>query len=220
MPKNLWPRDVASAARIQEELRKRVKITRPERIPKFVAGLDAAFHGDSVIAVASLYSYPELHHLEDAVCREEIGFPYVPGYLSFREGHAIISAVRRLHPRPDLLLMDGQGIAHPRGIGIASHIGVLLDIPTVGCAKSRLIGEFSEPGRMKGAWKPLLFQGKTVGSVLRTRTGVRPVFVSPGHLTDIRSSREIVLHCTTRFRIPEPIRRADHISKIPPAVFV
>lgn len=178
-----------------------------------VAGVDAAFTDDSVVAVASLFSYPSLHHLEDTHAVIKSRFPYVPGYLSFREGDAIIRAIRKLRTPPDILLVDGQGIAHPRGIGIASHIGVLLDIPSIGCAKSRLVGEYDEPAIDKGAWTQLSYQGKAVGAVLRTRAGVRPLFISPGHLADIRSSIYVVMKCVTSFRIPEPLRRADHLTK-------
>ncbi len=209
----LWPKNISKAKVIQDALRKKVKITSPKKIPAFIAGVDAAFVDDRVIAVATLYKYPYLKHIQDVSTIEKTRFPYVPGFLSFREGHAIIRAIKKLNIKPDLILFDGQGIAHPKGIGIASHIGVILNIPTIGCAKSRLIGEFNEPDMRKGDWTDLYYKGIKVGVVLRTRDNVKPVFVSPGHLIDINSSIEIVMRCVAGFRIPEPLRRADQISK-------
>jgi len=198
---------------MQNELSEKVRIQPLQESLSSVAGVDAAFHGEWVIAVASLLAYPSLIHKTDAVSTEKVRFPYVPGFLSFREGHSIISAILRLRHIPDVIIVDGQGIAHPRRLGIASHIGVLLDIPTIGCAKSRLVGDYSEPGEDKGRWSPLIYKGEQVGAVLRTRDNVRPVFVSPGHLIDLPSSIAILLQCLTRYRIPEPIRMADHLSK-------
>ncbi len=208
-----WPDDVAGAKALQEALRKKVKFQPLKESSEIVAGADAAFSGDIISAAVSLFSYPDMNHIEDVVVRVRVEFPYVPGYLSFREGPAILRAFERLVNKPDLILFDGQGIAHPRGIGIASHIGVILNIPAIGCAKSRLIGEYDEPDRRRGSWKYLYHDGKKVGAVLRTRDDVRPIFVSPGHLIDIKSSIDVVMNCVRGFRLPEPLRRADHISK-------
>jgi len=211
--KDLWPDTLSEARAVQDRLRKKVKVVPLKRLPARIAAVDAAFVHDAVVAVASLYSFPAMEHREDAVCRERVKFPYVPGYLTFREGHAIISAVNRLKTAPDLILVDGQGIAHPRGIGIASHIGVILGIPSIGCAKSRLVGDFDEPAAKKGNWTYLCYKGDRVGAVLRTRSKVKPVFVSPGHLTDIPSSVEMVMKCVSHYRIPDSLRRADMIAK-------
>jgi len=208
-----WPVDIGEARRIQFELASRIRCMPLRRRVRFVAGVDAAFSEDRVFAAACLYAFPELEPVEDAAVPERLNFPYVPGYLTFREGPAILKAVAALGRKPDLILVDGQGIAHPRRLGIAAHIGVLLGVPTIGCAKSRLVGEFREPGRRRGCRSPLRFGGRTVGSVLRTRTGVRPLFVSPGHLIDIPDSVRIVLRTTAGFRIPEPLRRADRLSR-------
>jgi len=208
-----WPKTLAGAKRAQERLSAEVKITPLEKIPEFIAAADAAFSEDRVFAVASLLSYPELALLEEAAVSAEADFPYVSGYLTFREGPSIIRAIRQLKRKPDVLLIDGQGISHPRRMGIAAHVGVLLDIPTIGCAKSRLVGKHEEPGVKKGCWSPLLYKRETVGAVLRTRDSVRPVFVSPGHRIDLKDSLKIVLACTGSFRIPEPLRRADFLSK-------
>ena len=208
-----WPGNIAQAKIIQEHLRAKVKIVRLKKKPRFIAGVDGAFSERRVFAAACLFSYPDLEFIAETTAVARITFPYVPGFLSFREGPAIIHAVERLKTKPDLILVDGQGIAHPRGIGIASHIGVLLDIPTIGCAKSRLIGRFSEPGLKKGRWSPLLHEGKIIGAVLRTRDGIRPLFVSPGHRISFVDSIDIVLACTRHYRISEPLRRADFLSK-------
>jgi len=151
--------------------------------------------------------------LEDTCAVTDMTFPYIPGFLSFREGPAIIEALHMLKIKPHVILFDGQGIAHPKRMGIASHIGVILNIPTIGCAKSRLVGEYKEPGTSKGKISSLKYQGKIVGAVVRTKDDIRPLFVSPGHLIDLKSSIEIVLGCTTKYRISELLRRADFLSK-------
>jgi len=208
-----WPTGIAEAKEIQESLRKNVKIIPLMKTPEYVAGVDAAFLGDKIISVACLYSYPDLTPIEERYAVAEIPFPYIPGYLSFREGPAVIQALSSLNIRPDIILFDGQGIAHPKGLGIAAHIGALLDLTSIGCAKSRLVGEYKEPGYNKGDWSPLTFKSGVVGAVLRTRGNVRPLFVSPGHRIDLEGSIEIVLRCTSKYRIPEPLRRADSLSK-------
>lgn len=211
--KILWPDDILKARGVQDILRKKVKIVFLKKSPELIAAVDAAFTDDKIIAVATLYEYPGLRHVQDAFFIGKTRFPYIPGMLSFREGHAIVNAIRKLKTMPDLILFDGQGIAHPKGIGIASHIGVILGIPTIGCAKSRLVGEFKEPDMTRGSRTYLYYKGIKVGAVLRTRSNVRPVFVSPGHMIDIDSSIEIVMKCVSKYRIPEPLRRADQLSK-------
>ncbi len=207
------PHNTEEARNIQLRLREKVKIVPLKRKPEFIAGVDAAFTEDKVIAAACLYRYPELVHVEDAYVTADVTFPYVPGLLSFREGPAIIKAIRRLHKKPDLVLFDGQGIAHPSGMGIAAHIGVLIDIPSIGCAKSRLVGDYSGPGNRKGQMARLMNHNKIIGMVLRTRDNVKPLFISPGHLVDLKGSIEVVLKCVGKYRIPEPLRRADHLSR-------
>jgi deoxyribonuclease V len=137
--------------------------------------------------------------------------PYVPGLLSFREDPAVLAALRRLRATPDVLLYDGHGLAHPRRFGVACHIGLIVDRPAIGCAKSRLVGMHREPGWRRGSAAPLLDGGEVIGSVLRTRDGVRPVFVSVGHRIDLRTARRIVLACALRHRLPEPTRLADQL---------
>jgi len=207
-----WPEDTAEARELQLALREQVRIVPLKGRIRYVAGVDAAFAGDSVIAAACLYEYPRLVRIAEAHAVRRVTFPYIPGFLSFREGPAIMEAVFELRPEPDLILFDGQGIAHPKGLGIASHIGVLLGLPTVGCAKSRLVGDYTPPGPGKGEYSYLVHHGRCIGAVLRTRDGVSPVFVSPGHLVDLEGAVELVLGCTGRYRIPEPIRCADRLA--------
>ena len=208
-----WPGDLQGARKLQEILQKKVNIIPLKKETKYIAGVDAAFLNNKVIGVACLYKYPEIHFIEEAYAVTEILFPYIPGFLSFREGPSIITALKGLKRKPDIILFDGQGIAHPKRLGIASHVGVLLNIPTIGCAKSRLVGTYKEPGPKKGTCSSLLYKKEIVGVVLRTKDSVKPLFVSPGNRIDIQGSIEIVLACSQRYRIPEPLRRADFISK-------
>ena len=207
------PHNTAEAKHIQFTLSKKVEIVPLKKQPRTVAGVDAAFSGNTIIAAACLFTYPELIPLEDTYAVGNVSFPYVPGLLSFREGPAIIEALNKLRTRPDLIIFDGQGIAHPVGMGIAAHIGVLLDIPSVGCAKSRLIGDYAEPDQEKGRMTDLTYHSNIVGTVLRTRDNVKPLFISPGHLIDIKNAVEVVRKCLGKYRITEPIRRADALTK-------
>jgi deoxyribonuclease V len=207
------PPTIAEARGIQERLRRKVTLLPFRGDPGYVAGVDAAFSEERVFAAACLYRYPDLSIVERTHVVRILRFPYVPGYLSFREGPAIIDAIGKLKQRPDVILVDGQGIAHPRGMGIASFLGVLLAIPSIGCAKTRLIGEYREPGKRKGEWSELEHNGRMVGAVLRTRDGVRPLFLSPGHRIDIQGCIRIVINCSLKYRIPEPLRCADMLSK-------
>jgi len=201
------------AQKIQQRLRKKVKIVPLRKESGYIAGVDAGFLDDMVIGVACLYKYPELIPVEDSYAITKVSFPYIPGFLSFREGLALIKAITKLKIRPDVLLFDGQGIAHPQGLGIASHIGVLLDIPSVGCAKSRLVGDYIPPGTKRGQWSPLYYGGRVVSAVLRTRDNTRPLFVSTGHKIDLKGSIEVILKSTTKYRLPEPLRKADYLSR-------
>ena len=208
-----FPSNISEAKKVQLELKKKLKIRPLITPPLYIAGVDASFAENRIIAVACLYKLPELVFIQHADSIETVSFPYVPGYLSFREGPAIINAVRKLSIKPDLILFDGQGIAHPENMGIASHIGILLSIPSVGCAKSRLIGTYTMPGDSKGSYSRLTYKGEIVGSVLRTRDKVKPVFISAGHLIDLKGAMNIVLQCITRYRLPEPIRKADRLTR-------
>lgn len=192
---------------------RKVKVVPFRGQPRYVAGVDAAFSPTRIFAAACIYRLPDLTCVEQATAVQDLLFPYVPGLLSLREGPACIEALGRLKQRPDVILVDGQGIAHPRGIGIASHIGIVLETPAIGCAKKRLVGEFRDPGPGKGDWEPLQYRDMLVGAVLRTRDKVQPLFVSPGHRVDVNTAVKIVLSCLGRYRSPEPIRCADMQSK-------
>jgi deoxyribonuclease V len=195
---------------VQEDIRKRVQVKKLRTRVRTVAGCDVSVEQEvgRVFAAIVVWTWPGLTRVETSTAVGVASFPYVPGYLSFREGPLLDEAFRALRTKPDLLLIDGQGFAHPRRCGIASHLGVIWDLPSVGCAKTRLIGEAQEPGCRKGNWTPLEDDGEVVGCVLRTRDDVKPVFVSPGHRIDFDGARELVLESVTRYRLPEPIRKA------------
>ncbi len=213
-PLNLrWPRDKEKVKEVQKRLARQIVLAPLAKDPEFVAGADAAFLETKVVGAVCLYTYPALEPVEEAYSIKEITFPYIPGYLSFREGPAIIEAIGRLRRTPDLVIFDGQGIAHPRGLGVASFAGLALGIPTIGCAKSKLVGTYTEPGARKGSRRPLKHGGRTIGAVVRTKTKTRAVFVSPGHMVDIETSVRIVLGCVTRYRLAEPVRCADILTK-------
>ncbi len=179
-----------------------------------VAGADVHFPSKSrALAAVTILTYPDLELIEYKSLESDCRFPYIPGLLSFREIPALIDVFDSLDRIPDLVLCDGQGIAHPRALGLASHLGIELDIPTVGCAKSPLFGAFREPGTERGARSPIKDKsGKTIGTVLRTRNGTKPIYVSIGHLIDLRTAVRYVLSCTPRFRIPEPLRTAHRLA--------
>lgn len=210
-----WPRTYQEAAALQEDLRRRVRIRPLPRPPRLVAGADAiADRADCrIFGALAVYTYPELELVEEAGAAGERPFPYRTGLLSFREVPILAAAFGRLRQRPEVILVDGQGIAHPRSLGLASHLGLVLDIPTIGVAKSRLVGEGAEPEAAAGAGSPLIYRGEQVGLILRTKTGVKPLYLSPGHLITLEESREITLGCLTNYRIPQPLRRADQLSR-------
>jgi deoxyribonuclease V len=206
-----WKVTPAEAREIQNHLRSRVRIEVPEGLTiRTVGGMDASYatSGGKVFAGVVVMRYPELDVLEAVVTHRWTEFPYVPGLLSFREAPALLDAFTQLETKPDLLLVDGQGIAHPRRFGLAAHVGVLLEIPTVGCAKKRLVGEHAIVGERAGDMADIVDSGRVIGCVLRTRGGVKPVFVSPGHLCDVTLAVRMVGSTTRGFRLPEPIRQA------------
>jgi deoxyribonuclease V len=210
-----WNVSTDAAMALQVELRERVRFASLSRSRiRHVAGADIAIArgGDALIAAVAVLDFRSLEVVETRVISRPLRFPYVPGLLSFREAPAVIACLRRVRTPIDVLLCDGQGIAHPRGLGLASHVGLWAGIPTIGCAKSRLVGEHEEPGPKRGDHAPLFYHGERVGTVLRTRDGVKPLFISPGHLVDHAWSVKVVLACATRYRLPEPTRLADIIA--------
>ena len=209
-----WVKTVGEAKVIQEKLRSKTIATDCLGEVKYVAGVDIGFEDNYKIskAAAVVLSYPELELVEKAIARIPTAFPYVPGYLSFREIPAILAVLPQLKQTPDLILCDGQGLAHPRRFGLACHLGVLLDIPTIGVAKSRFIGEHEEVPPEKGKWKPLMNNDETIGVVLRSRTNVKPIYVSIGHKISLPTAIDYVMGCLTKYRLPETTRWADKLA--------
>jgi deoxyribonuclease V len=210
--RNLHPWDVPyqEAIRIQEGLRSKLEFKRLSAEIRYVAGTDVSFskNTNTLWAGVVVLGYPELVRVEEKWVKDKSDFPYIPGLLSFREVPILLKALMRLETDPCLILCDGQGIAHPRGVGLASHLGILVDKPTIGCAKTRLVGDFSKVGQRKGHHTPLRHNGFVVGAVVRTRYGVRPLFISPGNKITLGESIEFVLKCCGRYRLPEPTRQA------------
>ncbi len=196
---------------MQRRLAARVRVTPLRGAPRLVAGLDAAFTSERCIAAAVLWDLRARRVVEQRVAVRPLHFPYVPGLLSFREAPALLAALRKLRGEPEVLLCDGHGLAHPRRFGIACHIGVLTGLPTVGCAKSRLVGEHADPAQRRGARAPLEDRGEVIGAVLRTRPGSRPLFVSVGHRVDLPSALRLVLACAREHRLAEPVHLADRL---------
>jgi len=207
-----WPTSFEEARAVQENLRARVVTTDDLGAVRTVAGVDTGYEGDVVRAAVVVLAFPSLEPIDYAVGRRPAPFPYVPGYLSFREVPAVLAAFEALKTKPDLLLCDGQGIAHPRRLGIASHVGVLLDLPSIGCAKSRLCGRSKAVPDERGAHVPLTDRGEHIGVVLRTRPGTKPLYISPGHRVSIETAVRYVMACTTRYRLPETTRAADKLA--------
>ncbi len=210
-----WTLSTAEAIALQLVLRGQLVLSWDSRRVETVAGVDVSLRGRTARAAIVLMRYPDLTPLASATAEQPVPFPYVPGLLSFREAPAILAAWEELPFEPDLVLFDGQGIAHPRGIGIAAHLGLWLGQPSIGVAKSRLYGRHEEPGRDKGDWTPLLDEDepdRVIGAVVRSRADVKPVFVSPGHLIDVATSVRFTVACTPRYRLPEPCRRAHQAA--------
>lgn len=206
-----WKVSPPEAIKIQEHLRKNLLFTPPGNSWKKVGAADVAYDraDDRIYAAFLVFSYPDLTLLERATAHGWADFPYIPSLLTFREGPILMKTFSQLKTKPDLILVDGQGIAHPRSMGIAAHLGLLLDLPSIGCAKSRLYGlSNAEPAPDQGSTAPLREEGQTVGMIVRTRTGVRPVYVSPGHKMDLENSVKIILSLCRGYRIPEPLRQA------------
>lgn len=210
-----WPMTLEEAIVVQEKLQDQV-ITEDQlqESVKYVAGVDMGFEADGTIsrAAVAVLSFPDLQVIETSLARRPTSFPYIPGFLSFREIPAVLDALEKIKITPDIFLCDGQGIAHPRRLGIASHLGLLIDMPTIGVAKSLLVGKHEELPETKGSQQPLIYKGETVGTVLRTRTGVKPLYISSGHRISLPTAIDYVLRCTTKYRLPETTRIADKLA--------
>jgi deoxyribonuclease V len=210
-----WDLSPKEAVRIQRELSPRLVLAWDGREVASVAGVDVSVKGGRARAAIVVLRFPDLEPIEDATAEADVAFPYVPGLLTFREGPVILGAWERLRSKPDLLLFDGQGIAHPRRMGLAAHVGLWLDRPSVGVAKSRLYGVHEPPGPDRGDASDLYDErdpARIIGTVLRTRSGVKPVFVSPGHRIDAEHATDFTLACCTRYRLPETTRWAHRVA--------
>jgi deoxyribonuclease V len=209
-----WDVSPKEAIEIQKALKSHINLTDDFGQIKTVAGVDVGFEENNTItrAAVAVLDFESLELIESAIARRPTTFPYVPGLLSFREIPAILQAMLELKAVPDLLLCDGQGIAHPRRFGIAAHLGLLTDIPAVGVAKSRLIGTHAEVPTEKGSYVPLMDKGEQIGVVLRSRTNVKPLYISPGQRISMQSSIKFVMKCITRYRLPETTRYAHRLA--------
>jgi deoxyribonuclease V len=210
-----WTYDLEQATHLQDILRQRLDLSWDDRPVKTIAGIDASYAGNLVYATIAVFRYPDLTRLHTVSGEAPQDFPYIPGLLAYRLGPAILDAWENLDEKPDLLLIHGHGIAHPRGIGLASHIGLWLNVPSIGVAKTVLYGCPVEPGLQVGDWTPLRDERdarRTIGAALRTCPDAKPVYVSPGHLIDLHHSIEFVLATTRGCRMAEPIRLAHQVA--------
>jgi deoxyribonuclease V len=211
-----WDLSPRAAIALQAELRDRV--VRAGRLAgvRHVAGVDVGFERNGAVtrAAVAVLAFPGLELVDKAVVRRPTRFPYVPGLLSFREAPAVLAAFARLRVAPDLIFYDGHGIAHPRRFGIASHVGLLLDTPSIGVAKTRLVGEHRAPTDRRGGRAPLVDAGETIGAVLRTRAGVKPVYVSIGHRISLAAAVRWTMACVTRYRLPQTTRWAHRLASV------
>ena len=212
-----WDISPTEAVALQRDLAGQLRINRglPESAVQSIAGVDLSppdAQTGLVRGAVVVVAWPSLDVIEVSTAEGVADFPYVPGLLSFREAPILLEALSGLRGTPDLVLVDGQGTAHPRRFGIACHLGLAVDVPIVGCAKSRLVGEHEQPGEEKGEWTRLTHHGDVIGAVVRTRTGVRPIYVSPGNNIDLESSARWALACSPRYRIPVPTRLAHRAA--------
>lgn len=210
-----WTLEINEAKALQRKLASQLVLEDQLGEIRYVAGVDMAINEVSGKARAAvvLLSYPEMEILEKHVYEEPLRMAYIPGLLSFRELPSVLGALQQLRQKPDLVMADGQGIAHPRRLGIAAHLGLWIDTPTIGCAKSLLVGKYEPVGEEVGNWSPLVDREEVIGAVLRTRVRVKPMFISPGHKISLASSLKYALSCGRGYRLPEPTRQADKLSK-------
>lgn len=208
-----WDVTPDEAIAIQQRLRALLHDAPPIALDSVhtIAGIDASYTNVGRAAIVVL-TYPDLQPVEQVTAVRESVFPYVPGLLSFREGPVVADAMRKLTTQPDLLMFDGQGYAHPRRMGLASHMGLYLDRPSVGCAKSRLVGRYTDPGPNAGDRSPLIDRGETIGVVLRSKPRTNPLFISQGYKMTLENALEVVLQCLRGYRLPEPTRLADKLA--------
>jgi deoxyribonuclease V len=209
-----WDITPSGAVALQKHLSHYIVRKSTLKAVETVAGVDTGYRKGVARAAVVKLKYPSLEPMFHTVAESQLAFPYIPGLLSFREGPVVLEALRKLDSSPDLLIFDGHGIAHPRRFGLACHIGLLVDIPSIGCAKTKLLGKYDEPGPERGSFSDLIDQGEIIGAVLRTRSNVKPVFVSIGHKVNLKDSIKYVLNCCRGYRLPETTRHADRLSTI------
>ncbi|MCC6616981.1 MAG: deoxyribonuclease V [Anaerolineae bacterium] len=209
-----WNLSPAAAVALQKQLARQLIDDRPLDLDaiRLVAGVDVSVKNNVSQAAVVVLSYPDMKIVETVTAQQPTPFPYIPGLLSFREGPVLVEAFERLQQVPDVFIFDGMGRAHPRRIGIAAHMGLWLERPTIGCGKTHLVGAFTPPPEAKGAYSPLTAGDEVLGVVLRTRDNVKPVYISVGHLADLATSVELVLRCTSKYRLPDPIRAAHNAA--------
>lgn len=214
-PLHSWNVSVEEAIRIQETLRDRIILKNTLLKVKTIGGGDVAYSKSDNLLFGAIVilSFPKMEILDIVTTKGEIPFPYIPTLLSFREGPILIKTFKKLKMKPDVMIYDGQGIAHPRGMGLASHMGLWFDLPSIGCAKTPLLDEFISPGPSKGSFEWIRKEKKKVGAVLRTKEKVKPLFISPGHRIDLMTSIQLILETCRGFRFPEPIRKAHQITR-------
>jgi deoxyribonuclease V len=213
-----WDLSPQQAFEVQSDLASRVERQSRLGAVRYVAGIDVSVRDDLSRAAVVVLDIEGLNPVDYATATRPVSFPYVPGLLAFREGPVVLDALEKVETMPDLLIFDGQGLAHPRRLGVASHIGLLVDMPAIGCAKSRLCGRHDEPGDEPGQYASLVDKGEVIGAVLRTRRGVKPVYVSIGHRVDLVTSIDYVLACCRGYRLPETTRWAHRVAggDVPP----
>ena len=207
-----WNVTPSKARAIQEQLGSHVIRHDLFKSIERVCGVDVSFRGAQSVAACVVMSFPDLEIIEHSVHSSSVSFPYISGLLSFREIPALLPALEAINTDPDLIIVDGQGIAHGRGMGLASHLGILLDTPTIGCAKSKLVGSYAEPGVLRGDWEYLNLGDSVIGAVVRTRQSVKPLFVSIGHGISLHSAVFYILKCCRKYRVTEPIRFAHRLA--------
>jgi len=210
-----WNVSPKKAVQIQKKLRLRIKISPLTKQPLLIAGADASFNKKTAIGIVVVMTYPKLEVLETVRKEQPIRFPYIPTLLAFREGPVLLKCFQSLKKEPDLIIFDGQGTAHQRRMGLATHLGILLSKSTIGCAKKRLTGTLKKLGEERGSYSYIKdINREIIGAMVRTKDNVKPVFVSPGHKIDLKDAIDIVLGCTKKYRIPEPLRYAHHLTKV------
>lgn len=215
LPLHPWKVTIEQAIEIQNHLRGKLLLKNSFSKLETIGGADVSYskQKDMLCGAIAVFSYPGLTLIDSATARGKISFPYIPGLFAFREGPVLLKAFKKLRIKPDLIIFEGHGIAHPGGLGLASHLGLWLDLPTIGCAKSPLVRQFRSPALSRGSIQWVWIGDKKVGAILRTKDRVKPVFVSPGHRIDLKTSIQVILNTSRGYRIPEPLRKAHQLSR-------